>query len=403
MNPQQLYQDFLRHVAQTSGEPVGLVVARAQGAVVTGADGREYLDFLSGLGVANIGHTHPAVVAAIRAQAKRYLHTMVYGEYALEPQVRLAKRLAGLLPPPLSVTYFTTSGTEAVEGAIKTAMKSTGRTNLVAFAGAYHGGTLGALAAAGNPLYREPYAGRLAKTRLLPFNDAAAIDAIDAIDETVAAVLIEPIQSEAGVRVPDPGYLAAVRRAASRAGALLIFDEVMTGFGRTGSLFAFEQEGVVPDLLVFAKALGGGLPLGSFVGSPTVMATLAHDPPLSHVTTFGGHPLSCAAGLAALDVLIEGKLADRAASLGATLKDRLAALGRKTGILAVRGRGLLVGVDLPDSAAAERVVHRCRKRGLLVSTTLHAWQTIRLAPPLILTDAQLARGLEILADALAAR
>ncbi|TMB46216.1 MAG: aspartate aminotransferase family protein, partial [Deltaproteobacteria bacterium] len=267
---------FLRHVCQTSAAPLGIEVARAAGSTVWDGRGRAYLDLLAGMGVANVGHTHPEVVAAVRAQAERHLHVMVYGEFVQEAQVRLATRLAGLLAPPLAVVYFTSSGAEAIEGALKTARKHTRRRRIVAFEGGFHGDTLGALSIGGNPVYRAPFEPLLPDVKFLPFDDVAALAAIDA---HTAAVVVEPVQAEAGVRVPSPTFLPALRRRCDETGALLVLDEVVTGFGRTGRLFAHQHWGVVPDLLVLAKALGGGLPLGAFVGSPAVMATLGHDPP----------------------------------------------------------------------------------------------------------------------------
>jgi acetylornithine/succinyldiaminopimelate/putrescine aminotransferase len=388
---------FRRHVCQTSPEPMGLVVVRAEGATVWDADGRAWLDLLAGMGVANVGHNHPAVLAAVRAQLERHLHVMVYGELVQEAQVRLAARLAGLLPPPLSVVYFTSSGAEAIEGALKTARKHTGRPQLVAFDGAFHGDTLGALSLGGNPLYRTPFEPLLPGVVRLPFDDEAALAAID---RDTAAVVVEPVQAEGGVRIPRPTFLQALRRRCTETGALLVFDEVVTGFGRTGRLFAFEHAGVVPDLLVLAKALGGGLPLGAFVGSPEVLATLARDPPLAHVTTFGGHPLSCAAGLAALEVLLREALPARAAALGATLHGRLSTLVGRGGLAAVRGMGLLLGLEFAEAAACARFTRRARDLRLLLGWTLHRDTVVRLAPPLVLTDAEAERALAAIATAL---
>jgi acetylornithine/succinyldiaminopimelate/putrescine aminotransferase len=377
---------FLRHVCQTSDTPMGLDVVRAAGATVWDRGGHAYLDLLAGMGVANVGHAHPDVVAAVRVQAERHLHVMVYGEYVQEPQVRLAARLAALLPAPLSVVYFTNSGAEAIDGALKTARKHTGRPRFVAFEGGFHGDTWGALSIGGNPVYRTPFEPLLPDTALLPFGDAAALGAID---ETTAAVVVEPVQAEGGVRIPPPGYLAALRRRCDAVGALLVFDEVVTAFGRTGRRFGFEHWDVRPDLLVLAKALGGGLPLGAFVGAPEVMRTLSHDPPLAHVTTFGGHPLSCAAGLAALEVLERHGLARRAAELGTRLQDRLRALIGRGGLAAVRGLGLLIGLQFDDAAACARAALRAFEERLIVNWTLHRDTVIRLAPPLVLTDAEM--------------
>jgi len=389
---------FRRHVCQTSPAPLGIRVARAAGASVWDASGREYLDLLAGMGVANVGYTHPEVVAAVRAQADRHLHVMVYGELIQEPQVRLAARLAALLPPPLEVVYFTSSGTEAIEGALKTARKHTGRPRLVAFEGGFHGDTLGALSIGGNALYRRPFEPLLPEVTLIPFDDP---DALAAIDERTAAVVVEPVQAEAGVRIPSPGFLPALRRRCSATGALLVFDEVVTAFGRTGRLFGHQHWDVVPDLIVLAKALGGGLPLGAFAGSPAVMQTLSHDPPLAHVTTFGGHPLSCAAGLAALEVLLRDDLAARAAARGRALLAALEALVGRGGLTRVRGLGLLLGLEFADAPACARFAGRALERGLILNWTLHRDTVVRLAPPLTLSDAEAARALDGIGAALA--
>jgi acetylornithine/succinyldiaminopimelate/putrescine aminotransferase len=389
---------FLRHVCQTSDGPMGLVVARAEGSTVWDASGRAWLDLLAGMGVANVGHAHPEVVAAVRAQAERHLHVMVYGEFVQETQVRLAARLASRLPAALSVTYFTSSGAEAIDGALKTARKHTGRGGFVAFDGGFHGDTWGALSVGGNPIYRRPFEPLLPDVRFLPFDDE---DALAAIDERVAAVVVEPVQAEGGVRIPRPGFLAALRRRCDETGALLVLDEVVTAFGRTGRLFAHEHAGVVPDLLVLAKALGGGLPLGAFVGRPEVMATLRHDPPLAHVTTFGGHPLSCAAGLAALDVLERDGLAGRAARLGATLVAEIGRLVGRGGLAAVRGTGLLIGLEFETAEACARFARAGWEARLILNWTLHRDTVVRLAPPLVLTDAEAEHAVATIARILA--
>jgi acetylornithine/N-succinyldiaminopimelate aminotransferase len=388
---------FRRHLCQTSAAPLGIVVARAEGSTVWDAAGRAWLDLLAGMGVANVGHAHPEVVAAVRAQAVRHLHVMVYGEFVQEAQVRLAARLAGLLAPPLEVVYLTSSGAEAIEGALKTARKATGRSRLVAFEGGFHGDTMGALSVGGNPVYRAPFGPLLPDVLHLPFDD---VGALGAIDERTAAVVVEPVQAEAGVRIPAAGFLPALRRRCDETGALLVLDEVVTGFGRTGTLFAHQRWGVVPDLLVLAKALGGGLPLGAFVGSRAVMGTLAHDPPLAHVTTFGGHPVSCAAGLAALDVLLRDDLPARAARLGARLLEALRPLVGTGGLVSVRGLGLLLGLEFADAAACARFAARAFAGGLVLNWTLHRDTVVRLAPPLVLTDAEAERAVAGIAGAL---
>jgi len=390
---EELTAAFLRHVCQTSAQPLGLVVARARGTTIWDANGREYLDLLAGMGVANLGHVHPAVVRAVEEQARKYLHVAVYGEMVQRPQVRLAQRLAQVIPndgsaETLSVVYFTNSGAEAVEGALKTARKFTGRNRFIAFDGAFHGDTFGALSVGGNPLYRRPFEPLLPYVEFLPFGEEEALERIDA---TVAAVIVEPVQGEGGVRIPPATFLPALRRRCSEVGALLIVDEVITGFGRTGKMFACEHWHVVPDILVLAKALGGGMPLGAFVGYPTVMRTLAQDPPLAHVTTFGGHPISCAAGGAALEILVHERLAERAAGVGAEWVARLRAMTGEA-LRDARGLGLLMALEFATPEVTRRFVRYCFDRGLILNWTLHRDTVVRLAPPLTITPEEIARA-----------
>lgn len=377
---------FLRSVAQTSDSPLGLVVERASGCTLHTAGGREFLDLLAGIGVAALGHGNRRVLDAIRAQAEKYLHVMVYGELVQQSQVALAARLCGLLPAGLDNVYFTNSGTEAVEGALKLARKATGRKWLLACHGGFHGDTMGSVSVGGNPVYRTPFEPLVGDVAHIDFND---FDALLCIDERYAAIIVEPVQAEAGVILPKPGWLSALRARCTEMGVLLVFDEVITGFGRTGSLFAFERENAVPDVLVLAKALGGGLPLGAFVASRSVMRTLARDPALSHVTTFGGHPLSCAAGLAALEVLLEENLPARAAELGAWFVERLRRRLPAPAVRDIRHAGLLIGIEMDSATHAAAFTQACRTEGLLLGWTLHDDRVVRLAPPLVISGAEL--------------
>jgi acetylornithine/succinyldiaminopimelate/putrescine aminotransferase len=392
-----LRDNFFQFVAQTSSTPMEIEVARAQGCCIVDTKGREYLDLIAGIGVASLGHAHPAVVAAVKAQADRYLHTMVYGEHIQEPQVRLAEKLAEVAPHPLSVTYFTNSGTEAVEGALKTARKYTGRSRFVSFLGGFHGDTFGALSVGGNPVYRTPFEPLLPTVTFLPFND---FNAIGTIDDTVAAVIVEPIQGEGGVRIPNSGYLARLRQQCDEVGALLIFDEVITGLGRTGRLFASAHWSVAPDIMVLAKALGGGMPLGAFVSTPEIMNVLSHDPPLAHVTTFGGHPVCCAAGLASLEVILDEQLPQRAHAQGDEFLQKLSGLRGMGGLTTVRGRGLLIGMEFDSSEATKNFVNRCLAAGVILGWTLHTDTVVRLAPPLIISSDEIERALTVMRDAL---
>ena len=366
---------FTLHLAQTGDDPLGLIVDRAEGPYLYLQDGRRIVDFISGIAVSSLGHGHPAVIDAIRDQIGRHLHVMVYGEMVQEPQVRLAALLAEHLPEQLQSIYFTNSGTEANEGALKLAKKATGRSRIVAFEGSFHGDTHGSLSVTGRDIYREPFQPLLPDVHFLPFNDERALNAIDG---RTACVITEPIQGEGGVNVPSIAWMQALRRVCDRAGALLIFDEVQTGMGRTGTLFAFEQFGIEPDVLTLAKAFGGGMPLGAFISSRELMSVLKSNPPLSHVTTFGGHPVSCAAALAALSELLEHSLPDRAAAIEERIRSHLH--GR--GIVEIRGRGAMLGLVLRDADLTKRVVRRCLAAGVLLSWTLHSDRLVRLAPPL---------------------
>ncbi len=369
---------FRRNLAQTSDAPIGLEISRAEGCWLIASDGRRYLDFIAGIGVSALGHGHPEVLAAIEAQARRHLHVMVYGEYVIESQVLLARRLVELLPRPIERVYFTNSGTEAIECSLKVARKFTGREGFVAFDGAYHGDTMGALALCGNHAMRAPFGALPGPVCHLRFGDEGALKKIDS---TIAAVVVEPVQAEGGVRIPEVGFIRALRERCDRAGAMLIFDEVLTGFGRTGTIFALEHFGVVPDIVVMAKALGGGLPLGALCARDELLGTLSHDPPLGHITTFGGHPLSCAAGLAALNVIVRERLYERAATIGKEIVRRLLAM-QSPEITAVRGLGLLIGIEFRTAMQAQRFVTASLARGVIINWTLNADNVVRLAPPL---------------------
>jgi acetylornithine/succinyldiaminopimelate/putrescine aminotransferase len=384
---------FARHVAWTSDAPLGLTVERADGPFLYLADGRRLIDFISGIAVSSVGHRHPRVVEAVKAQVDRHLHVMVYGEFIQQPQVALATLLAAQLPPALQVVYFTMSGTEANEGALKLAKKYTGRTRMVAFDRSYHGDTHGSLSVTGRAVYQDPFRPLLPDVVFLPFGD---VEALQAIDAATACVIAEPIQGEGGIRVPSDAWMQTLRRRCTETGALLIFDEVQTGFGRTGTLFAFEGFGVVPDVMAVAKAMGGGMPLGAFIASPEIFATFRRDPPLSHVTTFGGHPVSCAAALATLRILLDDDLPARALQIG----DRVRARLTHPLIREVRGRGAMLGMELVDQAVTARVVRRSLDRGLLLGWTLHSNTLVRLAPPLTIAFDVLDEALGIILDAL---
>jgi acetylornithine/N-succinyldiaminopimelate aminotransferase len=387
---------FRKNVAQTSDAPIGLEISRAEGSWLIAADGRRYLDFIAGIGVSALGHGNREVIDAITTQARRHLHVMVYGEYVIESQVMLARRLVELLPRPLDRVYFTNSGAEAIECALKVARKFTGRAGFVAFDGAYHGDTMGALALAGNDAMRAPFGALPGPVRHLPFGE---LGAIDKIDSTAAAVIVEPVQAEGGVRIPEAGFIRAIRERCDLVGALLVFDEVLTGFGRTGLMFALEHFGVVPDIVVLAKALGGGLPLGALCSRDEILGTLSHDPPLGHITTFGGHPLSCAAGLASLNVIVRERVCERAAVVGKEILQRLQAMCSPE-IASARGLGMIIGIEFRDAALARRFVEATLARGVITNWTLNADNVVRIAPVLTIAPDEVDFAMNAMSKAL---
>jgi acetylornithine/succinyldiaminopimelate/putrescine aminotransferase len=382
------YKDrFGEHLAQTVPGRKELVIDSALDCTLKSADGRLFLDFISGIAVANVGHGHPDVVAAVCDQVQRYSHVNVYGRFALAPQVQIAERLAAKLPEGLDVAFLTSTGTEAIEGALKLARKHTGRSGFVAFERGFHGRTMGALSVSWKPAYREPFEPLVPGVEFVPFDDLDAAAA--AIGEDTAAVIVEPIQGEGGVRVPSDDFLPGLARLCRERGALLIVDEVQGGMGRSGRWFSFEHWDVVPDIVVTAKALGGGLPLGAFVSTAEVFSTFV-DPPLSHLTTFGGNPVSCAAAVAAFDVIERDGLVERAAQLGEQLHERLVRTMDQFPelVLDVRGRGLWLAIDVPPEHVMA-IVHALEARGVIVGSMLNAEGTIRIAPPLVVAEAEL--------------
>ncbi len=335
------------------------------------------------MSVSNVGHSNPAVVEAVKRQADSYMHLMVYGEMIQSPQVDFATAILGHTPGPMDCLYFVNSGSEAIEGALKLAKRYTGRTELVSFTNAYHGSTHGALSMMGSEYYKTAFRPLLPDTKQITFND---ISALEAITERTAAVLIEPIQGEGGYFAASPEFLSALRERCDRTGAMLIFDEIQSGFGRTGTIFAWERYGVAPDIICMAKAMGGGMPLGGFAASYEVMRSLTFDPVLGHITTFGGHPVCCAAGLAALRYIEDNKLA-KAALRKARLFDEL--LSGLPGLKELRSTGLMIALDFGDELLREKVTSECVTRGLVTESFLFCPTAMRIAPPLTITDEQI--------------
>ncbi|UOQ64681.1 aspartate aminotransferase family protein [Hymenobacter volaticus] len=380
LTPRQL---FLRHQAQTSDFPLLLEIERAEGVYMYGPDGQRYLDLISGIGVSNVGHRHPRVIEAIKDQLDKYLHLMVYGELVQAPPAQLAQALHETLPVHLDSVYFTNSGAEAIEGALKLAKRHTGRTGFVSSFNAYHGSTHGALSITGSEGFKNSYRPLLPDVCHIRYNQ---FDDLLLIDEHTAAVVMETVQGEAGVRVPAPGYLPALRQRCTEVGALLILDEIQCGFGRTGTFWAFEQFGVTPDILVCAKGMGGGMPIGAFISSQEIMAGFKTNPILGHCTTFGGHPVSCAASLATLRTIQEENLLEGVAEKAARFRRQLV----HPAIRAVRGCGLLMAVEFDSFEVLKPIIDRALSHeGILTDWFLFCDNSLRLAPPLIITDAEI--------------
>lgn len=369
---------FLRHLGQTSPSPLMLEIEKAEGIYLFDVKGKRYMDMISGISVSNTGHRHPAVLRAIREQSEKYLHLMVYGEFVQSPQVKYAELLAANLPPDLSCVYFTNSGTEAVEGALKLAKRLTGRTQIISFKNSYHGHTQGALSIMGNEEAKRSFRPLIPGNVQGEFNDRCMIDSITT--ET-AAVIMEPIQAEAGIILPEGNCLKTIHDKCKEVGALFILDEIQTGMGRTGTLFAFEQYDCAPDVLLLAKALGGGLPLGAFISSKKNMDALTSDPPLGHLTTFGGNALCCAAGRAALEVVLSENLIAAVETKNEKFRNRL----KHPAIKNFRSAGLLMALEFYSPEFNTKVIEACIANGILTDWFLFAPQCLRLAPPLIIS------------------
>lgn len=377
---QILRQQFLRHIGQTSPSPMLVEIERAEGSCFYTPEGKKYYDTISGVSVSNVGHHNPAVTEAVCRQAQQYMHVMVYGELVERPQVRYAALIAEYLPDPLESVYFVNSGAEAVEGALKLAKRFTGRRRMIACRNAYHGSTHGAMSVMDSYEFSDAYGPMLPGVDWITYNDFADLDKIN---EETACVLIEPVQGEGGVRLPEKGYLEALRKKCDSTGTLLIFDEIQTGFGRTGEMFAMTKYGVTPDIVCLAKALGGGMPLGAFVSSLRIMECLSHDPALGHITTFGGHPVCCAAGLAAMEYIIEHRLLDDVERKGAMFETLLSGHHAVKGI---RRSGLLMAVELGSSERLYHIMELFKERGILSDWFLFCDTAFRISPPLTMTD-----------------
>jgi acetylornithine/succinyldiaminopimelate/putrescine aminotransferase len=387
-------QLFLNHLAQTSEAPLMLEIERGEGMYLYNTKGVAYMDLIAGIGVSALGHSHPLVLQAIHNQADKYLHTLVYGEFVLTPQVQYATLLTQNLPPSLTSVYFTNSGTEATEGAMKLAKRYTGRSEIIAMKNAYHGSTQGAMSLNSDDYFTQAYRPLLPDIRFITFDCDWCLQEIT---EKTAAVVVETVQAESGITTPSVFYLKNLKKRCEEVGALLIIDECQAGLGRTGTLWAFEQYGIVPDILTLAKGFGGGLPLGAFIASKDIMHTLTNNPVLGHITTFGGHALSCAAGLAMFKVLLETDLILQVKKKKEALFKNLLV---HTKIKAVRSAGLWLAVELEDFDFLQKVIHKCLKKGLITDWFLFNNKCLRIAPPLIISETEIKLACQIILESL---
>ncbi|MFN4882300.1 MAG: aspartate aminotransferase family protein [Bacteroidota bacterium] len=386
-------QQFLQYNAQTSPAPLLLEVAQAEGVYITDTSGKQYIDLISGISVCNMGHGNQAVLDAIAAQSRRYMHTMVYGEFVQTPQTAFATALVDHLPEKLNCVYFTNSGSEATEGAMKLAKRVTARSKFISFNNSYHGSTQGALSIMGSEYFRNAFRPLLPEVYHFNYNDD---EVLYSIDHNTAAVVVEMVQAESGVHPADPVWMMALKERCETAGALLIADEIQTGFGRTGTLFAFEQYGITPDILLLGKALGSGLPLGAFIASKDLMDTLSAQPVLGHITTFGGNPVCCAAGLAGFQ-----ELSNKQVINSITQKQELfRTLLTHPRILAFRFAGLMMAIQFENESFNQKIIQSCLHRGLITDWFLFAPDCLRIAPPLIISDEDIRSACRIILESI---
>ncbi|MDX1627419.1 MAG: aspartate aminotransferase family protein [Fulvivirga sp.] len=383
---------FLKNLAQTTNSPFLIDIEKADGIYLHTPDGKKYIDLISGIAVSNLGHKHPKIVQAVKDQVDRHMHVMVYGEFVQSAPNLLAKKLTDLLPESLNCCYFTNSGTEANEGALKLAKRYTGRTEIISCRGAYHGSTHGSLSISGNEAKKRAFRPLLPDVRFIQFN---RVEDLSLITEKTACVIIEPIQGDAGVRIASQEYLEALRKKCDETGALLIFDEIQTGIGRTGKLFAFEHYNIVPDILTSAKALGGGLPIGTFISSYEKMQTLTYEPMLGHITTFGGNPVSCAAALATLQVIEEDRLLETVEEKGKLFESLL----QHDKVKEIRRKGLMFAIEFESDEQVYQIVQSCLNEGVICFWFLSCPNSFRIAPPLIITEDEIRKACQIIQKA----
>ena len=378
---------FLKHVAQTSPSPLAFEIAKAEGCLLYDVKGKEYIDLIGGISVANIGHRHPKVIDAIKKQLDAYMHVMVYGEFIESPQVQYAKLLTENLPSALNSVYFTNSGAEAIEGAMKLAKRITNRTQIIAFKNSYHGSTQGALSIIGDEYWRNAFRPLLPDILHLEYN---SFESLNEISERTASVVAETVQAEAGIAVPSNEWMQALRKKCSETGTLLILDEIQAGFGRTGKLWGFENFEIIPDVLVLGKALGGGMPLGAFIADKKLMDAFTENPILGHITTFGGHPVCCAAGMMAMKVLIEENISDSVKEKEELFKSLLV----HSKIKAVRSFGLWMAVEFDSFGTNKKIIDNCIASGMMTDWFLFAPNCMRISPPLLISKKEISEACE---------
>ena len=386
-------QEFFKYQAQTTPYAAGFEVEKAEGSYIYGKDGRSYLDFVAGVSANTLGHSHPKVVNAIKEQADKYLHVMVYGEYAQEKPVELCRLLAEATPEPLEVTYLVNSGAEAIDGALKLAKRYTGREEIISMKNSYHGNTHGALSVSGNEFHKREFRPLLPMISFIEFNNE---EEFSKITEKTACVIAETIQGAAGFLTPSQNYFKNLKKRCEEVGALLILDEIQPGFGRTGKLFSFEHYDMVPDILVMGKGMGGGVPVGAFMSSAEIMKSLQHSPKLGHITTFGGNPLIAAASYATLKEVLDSGLMNEVEEKEKLFRELLV----HPKIKKVNGRGLMLAVELESPEYTLDVAKRCMEKGLIVFWQLYRNEFMRISPPLTISKEEIKKGCEIILEAL---
>ena len=388
-----MIEDFHKYQAQTTPHPLGMEISYAKGSYIYDIDNKPYLDFIAGVSACSLGHQHPAVVSAIKKQLDRYLHVMVYGEFAQSPSVKLCKLLSENLPPSLDTTYLTNSGTEAIDGAIKLARRATGKTQIIAANYAYHGNTIGALSIMGYDERKKPFEPLMPDVDFIEFNN---LSDIDKITHQTAAVVLETIQGGAGFIEPKNEFLKKIGERCKQTETLLILDEIQPGFGRTGKLFGFEHYNCVPDILVTGKGLGGGMPIGAFTASNKLMATLKDNPKLGHITTFGGHPVIAASALATLKEITSSNLIDKALEKEQLIRNHLI----HPLIKEIRGLGLMLALITPSSEITNEIIFKCKSRGLILFWLLYEPKAVRITPPLTISNQEIIKGCYIIMEVL---